>query len=134
MLDWMYDVVKAMKENFDFAKRARCLYDYYFNNRVRTKDLWFVYEIDEKDGKKKPFWNLFGTLEDLWLHIRIKMEGDNLYGNIYEELVEIMKQKKSANPEYDSAEIMLLFMKACANCTKKDKKPFFITIKKLNDK
>lgn len=134
MLDWMYDVVKAMKNNFDFGKRVRYLYEYYFNKRVWKKDLGFVYEIDEKDGKKKPFWNLFGTLEDLWLHVRIKMDWDNFYWNIYTELVEIMKWKKSLNPEYDAAEIMILFMKACANCTKKDKTPFFIIVKKLNDK
>lgn len=93
-----------------------------------------VYELDEIDGKKKPFFNWFCTLEDVWLHLRIKMDGDNFYGNIYDSLVEILEKNWSDQPEMDSAEIMMLFFKACALCTKKNKKPFYISVQKINDR
>jgi hypothetical protein len=49
-------------------------------------------------------------------------------------LVEILKKKKTLTPDLDAAEIMILFFKACVEATKQHKKPFYISVKKLNGK
>jgi len=63
-----------MHKDKTFANKVKHLFFYHTNKKVLGKKLSAFFSLDTVDGKHKPFFNGVATMEDLGLHLRLKID------------------------------------------------------------
>lgn len=90
--------------------------------------------MDNIDGILVPFFRLFFTSEELWLHFRIRERRLNSdYWTIFDELTTIFKDEwmDDISAKKEASRILSFFYIACQNSVRKKKNPFTVKIEKI---